>query len=152
MNARKCSGRFAYSRKTLGTKPIFARVSSQIARTSSGMSSSAGAPKREGAAACAAPSLNGGWLLGRDDVPTGDIDRNLLGRLVDVDRVRRLLQLRDRHSLDRLLRLPVVHGRERPRRLGSEPVAGALVDVRRLVDVPAAVQPQAHDEAPRAVH
>jgi hypothetical protein len=40
--------------------PIFARVSSQIVRMSSGISSSDGAPKREGAALCAAPSLNGG--------------------------------------------------------------------------------------------
>src|SRR4030081_1953257 len=110
MNARKCSGRFAYARNTLGTNPILARVSSQIARTSSGMSSSAGAPKREGAALCAAPSLNGGWLLGRDDVPAGDIDRHLFGRLVDVDRVRRFLQLRDRHVFDRRLRLAVVDG------------------------------------------
>jgi hypothetical protein len=40
--------------------PIFARVSSQIARTSSGISSSAGTPKREGAVSRTAPSLNGG--------------------------------------------------------------------------------------------
>src|ERR1700738_5006727 len=104
MNARKCSGRFAYARNTLGTKPIFARVSSQIARTSSGISSRDGAPKREGTALCAAPSLNGGLLLGRDEVCAGDIDRSLLGRLVDVDRVRGLLQLRDRHAFDRRLR------------------------------------------------
>src|SRR3984885_8870021 len=123
MNARKCSGRFAYARNTFGTKPIFARVSSQIVRMSSGMSSSAGAPKREGAATCAAPSLNGGGLLGRDDVPAGDIDRGLLGRLVDVDRVRSLLELRDRHVLDRRLGLPVVHHLERVRRLGVELVA-----------------------------
>src|ERR1700738_4003639 len=104
MKARKCSGRFAYAKKTLGTKPIFARVSSQIARMSSGISSSEGAPKREGAALCAAPSLNGGWLLGRDEVPAGDIDRGLLGRFVNVDRMRRLLELRDRHVFDRRLR------------------------------------------------
>src|SRR5438270_14075428 len=145
MNARKCSGRLAYARNTLGTKPIFARVSSQMARMSSGMSSNAGTPKREGAALCAAPSLNGGRLLGRDDVPAGDIDRDLLGRLVDVDRVRRFLQLRERHALDHFLRLAVVHGRDRVRRLGVELFAGALVDVGRLVDGFAAVDAQPHD-------
>src|SRR4030081_1878706 len=126
MKARKCSGRFAYARKTFGTKPSFARDSSMTVRTSSGISSSERLPKREGAALCAAPSLNGGWLLGGDDVPTGDIDRNLLWRLVDVDRVGSLLQLRERHALDHLLRLAFVHGRERPRGLGIELFAGAL--------------------------
>src|SRR6202163_1027503 len=151
MNARKWSGRLAYARNTLGTKPIFARVSSQIARMSSGMSSSGGAPKREGTAACAAPSLNGGWLLGRDDIPAGDIDRGLLGRLVHVDRVRRLLELRDRHALDRPLGLPVVHGFERVRRLRVELFARPFVDVGRLVHVAAARHPQPDDEPLRAV-
>src|ERR1700737_2487970 len=111
MKARKCSGRFAYARKTFGTKPIFARVSSEIARMSSGISSSEGTPKREGTALCAAPSLNGGRLLGRGEVPAGDIDRGLRGRFVDVDRVRRLLELGDRHTRYRRLRDPVPHRR-----------------------------------------
>src|SRR5258708_12006277 len=92
MNARKCSGRFAYARKTFGTKPILARVSSQIARMSSGMSSSDGAPKREGAALCAAPSLNGRWLLRDWDVPTGDINGGFLRCFFDVNPVPALLQ------------------------------------------------------------
>src|SRR4030081_2878805 len=92
MKARKCSGRFAYARKTFGTKPSFARDSSMTERTSSGISSSERLPKREGAALCAAPSLNGGWLL-LGDVPAGDIDRRFLPRLVDVDRPVALLQI-----------------------------------------------------------
>src|ERR1700736_1570435 len=108
MNARKCSGRFAYARKTFGTNPIFARVSSQIARMSSGISSSEGAPKREGAALCAAPSLNGGGLL-FGDVPTGDIDRCFLRRFVDVDRVVALLQVGQRRVRDGRLRRAVLH-------------------------------------------
>src|ERR1700730_9671980 len=113
MNARKCSGRLAYARKTFGTKPILARVSSQIARMSSGMSSSDGAPKREGAAFRAAPSLNGGWLLRDGDVPTGDIDGDFLGRFVDVDRVRTLLQVGQRDALDRRFGLTAVDGLQR---------------------------------------
>src|SRR6202043_448461 len=113
MNARKCSGRLASGRKTFGTKPIFARVSSQIARMSSGMSSSDGAPKREGAALCAAPSLNGGWLLRDWDVPTGDIDGDFLRRFVDVDRVRTLLQVAQRHALDARLGLSAGGGPQR---------------------------------------
>src|SRR5437660_9230613 len=135
MNARTCSGRFAYARKTFGMKPSFARDSSSTARTSSGTSSSGSVPKREGAALCAAPSLNGGWLLGRADVPAGDIDRGLLGRLVDVDRVRRLLELRDGQTFDRGLGLAVVHRLERIGGFRVELVAGALVDVRRLIGV-----------------
>src|SRR5947209_19413215 len=145
MKARKCSGRFAYARNTFGMNPSFARDSSSTARTSSGSSSSGSVPKREGAALCAAPSLNGGWLLGRADVPAGDIDRSLLGRLVDVDRVRCLLQLRDRDPFDRGLGLAVVHRLERVGWLRVELVAGALVDVRRLVDV-AARRAQLHDQ------
>src|SRR5579875_3473882 len=120
MKARKCSGRFAYARKTFGTNPIFARESSQTARTSSGISSKPGAPKREGAASCAAPSLNGGWLLGRDDVPAADIGRRLLRRLVHVDRVFALLELRDRDVLDRRLGRAVLHRQQRILRLRVE--------------------------------
>src|SRR5579884_2274397 len=133
MNARKCTGRFAYARNTLGTNPIFARVSSHTARTSSGMSSSDGEPKRDGVVSTDVPSLNGGWLLGRDDVPAGDIDRCFLRRLVHVDRERRLLELRDRDAFDGRLGEPVVHGMQRIRRGLVELLARAFVDVRGLV-------------------
>src|ERR1700690_193377 len=109
MKARKCSGRRAYARKTLGTKPTFARESSQTARTSSGISSSAGTPKREGAASCAAPSLNGGWLLGRGDVPAADIGGDVRCRLVHVDREGALLGLGEGDAFDRRLRRSVLH-------------------------------------------
>src|ERR1700686_715476 len=149
MNARKCSGRLAYARKTFGTKPIFARVSSQIARMSSGMASSDGAPKREGAALCAAPSLNGGWLLRDWDVPTGDIDGDFLRRFVDVDCVRTLLQIGERHALDGRFGLPVVAGPQRVLGLRIQFAARAGVNVRRLVHaVGGARQPQLDDQPP----
>src|SRR5579884_4493998 len=125
MKARKCSGRFAYARKTFGTKPTFARESSQTARTSSGISSSEGAPKREGAASCSAPSLNGGWLLGRDDVPAADIGRDVGGRVVHVDRVLPFFELGHREVFERSLRHAVLHRGERIGRLRIELVAGA---------------------------
>src|ERR1035437_5048306 len=146
MNARKCSGRFAYARKTFGTKPSFDRDPSMTARTSSGISSSEGAPKREGAALCAAPSLNGGWLL-LGDVPAGDIDRRFLPRFVDVDRVVAFLQIGHRRVRDGGLRDAVLHHREWVRRFGVELRAGALVDVGRLIDAfRAAGEPQLDDD------
>ena len=96
--------------------------------------------------------MKGGWLLGRDEVPAGDIDRSLLGRFVDVDRVRRLVQLRQRDPGDGRLRLPVVHALEPVRRFGIELVARALVDVRRLVGpFGSACDAQPHDESIHAV-
>src|ERR1035441_7296159 len=116
-------------------KPTLPRVCSITARISAGQSAKSGAPKREGAATCAAPSLKAGLgLLGvrGGEVATGHVGFYVGRRFMDVDRVRAAHKLRQFQSLEARARCPIRDGSKRICGLRVERRAGALVDVGRL--------------------